>query len=271
MGHTKNNLKETIMKRTLNLLVLTSLFTFGASAYAQTVIQQWDFTEDGSGLSNRVSNQGLNATHFDDPDPVAFDGGLTVQTASGFSGDRAIGITLDDTNTSVATMSITLNSFNFSTGTADDNFRVRFRFDDGATDLNQTVGDLNFQKQDANSRIRLTGEAVAGVAVNAETGGPITYGMTLDFQADTYTYWIGTPTSDGSTWSSRFAAHTGSIAGLGTGNLRVDSLQWNTALTSGNEYVLDQIQLSYTAVPEPSTVALLGMAFAGLWVMRRKK
>ena len=112
----------------ISILVASMAFAL-APASAQTIIQQWDFTEDGSGLSNRISNQGLDAQHFDNPDPIAFDGGGTVQTASGFSGDRAIGISLTDANTASVILSVTLNSFDFSTGTADDLFGVRLRQD----------------------------------------------------------------------------------------------------------------------------------------------
>ena len=236
-------------------------------SHASIIVQEWNFTEDGSGLSDRVSEQGLNAQFFDNPDPVAFDGGLTIQRGNGFAGDRPLGIALNDSNATEITLSVTLASWDFSAGTIDTKFGIQFRNDTA----NSTITDLGFHKQDSNSRIRLTGTAVAGIAVDAESGGSITYGLTLDLVNDTYTYWIGTPTSDGSTWANRFAGHTGTITDLGVAD--IDAVRWSISNhTAGNQFVLDQVQIAYTAVPEPATIALLmGFAALGLVIYRRRQ
>ena len=260
------------MKKTLLIVATTSVLAAHAST-AATTLQEWNFTEDGGGLANNVSEQGLNSTFFDSPDPTAFDGGVTVTRGNGFSGDRLLGLALTDANAASVTISVTMASYDFSAGTGETFFGVRLRNDAG----NTTIGELKFQEQDANDRIRFLGTdtgagGVHGVALATDIGGPITYGFTLDFVNDTYTSWIGTPTSDGSTWENRFAAHTGSIAGLGDTTDDIDSIQWTMGNTSPSTdpFVLDQVLVSYVAVPEPSSTALLGLGGLALILRRRK-
>lgn len=238
---------------------------------ASVVIQEWNFTEDGAGLANdRNSEQGLNSQFFDSPDPVAFDGGLTVQRGPGFSGDRPLGINLDDSNTSIIEVSITMASFDFSAGNLESNFLVRLRED--ATNTN--VGVLELRRQERADpdpdRMRIHGDGVvAGIATSTDVlASSFTYGVTFDLQADTYTYWIGSPSSGSETWDSRFANHTGSIAGLGT--TAIDAIQWGiNSHTTGDEFVLDQIQVSYTPIPESSIALLGGLGVLGLLRRRR--
>lgn len=243
-----------------------------SSLSAQIVIQEWNFTEDGSGLANRVSEQGLNAQFFDDPDPVAFDGGVTVQTASGFSGDRPLGISLSKANATSITISATIASFDFETaqdGATDYKFGIRLR--DDAT--NTTFADLQFAEQDANDRVRLLGQATAGVAINDDiSASPITYGITLDLVNDTYTYWIGTPTSGAETWESRFAAYTGALDISTIAGGVIDAVQWSGQGDAGaDQFVIDQVQVSYVAIPEPSSYALIFAGAVAVFVVWRRK
>lgn len=239
-----------------------------ASTLSAQYVQTWDFNENGTtGIANKQSNEDSINSGFFGTDPVAFDGGITGQTGDGnsFAGDLALGSAFNDSNTSTLTMSITLSSWDFSLGTTDTGFGLRFRNDAGGT----TISDLSFRKQDGNSRMRFTGTSVAGIVANAESGGALTYGMTLDFVADTYTYWIGTPEADGTAWESRFANHTGTIVGLGT--VDIDAIQFlYQSGTDGNQIVIDQIQVTQV-VPEPSAYALMGGILALSFVMVRRR
>jgi hypothetical protein len=95
--------------------------------------------------------------------------------------------------------------------------------------------------------------------------------MTLDFVADTYTYWMGTPSSGSGTWSSRFVAYTGPLTSVG--GTALDSVQWTIANQSaGNVFVLDQVEVSYTPIPEPSaSAALVGLSMVGFAALRRRR
>lgn len=229
------------------------------------VLQEWNFTEDGSGIASQDSEQGLAVQFFGSPDPTSFDGGLTVTRGDGSSGDRPLGITLNDATTSKLYISVTLASFDFSAGTSDQGLSVRVR-NDAANSIGAQV---DFVKQDANSRMRILGQAVGGIAIDAESSASsFTYGMTLDFVNDTYTYWIGSPSSGSETWVSRFANHTGTISNLGVTDL--DAVQWSISnSTSGNQFVIDQIQISYDAIPEPTAALLGGLGFLALLRRRR--
>ena len=158
-----------IMKK-LPALIIASLALVQVASAA--IVQEWNFTEDGAGLASKNSDQGLATGNFFADDPVASDGGLTVLLdGSNSSGDRALGIALNDSNALEVTFSVTLASFDFSNGAGESDFTVRLRND--AT--NTPVADLSFRRQDANDRIRILGEAVAGVAVGAESSNtPIT-------------------------------------------------------------------------------------------------
>jgi hypothetical protein len=231
---------KNIVKNTLILVCISCWSAWGQN----NIIEEWNFTEDGSGLASKLSEKGTDTGFFAD-DPVPSDGGLTVSQAQGFPADLNFGTTYNDANTRQLIMSVTLSSFDFSAGTTNDAFGIRFRFDNPPNNANTTIGELAFRKQDGTGSIVLAGSGLpVGVALKSESGGPITYGLTLDFVADTYTYWIGTPASDGSTWVSRDASYTGSITGLGD-SLTVDSMQWYIQNPSaGNQFVLDQVKIT---------------------------
>jgi hypothetical protein len=148
------------------LLLGLAVVTTATLVSAQTVIQRWNFTENGSGIASLTSDQSLGTTFFNNGNTeVAFDGGYTVNRTNGTSGDILLGLSLTDANTSSVTLSVTLASFDFSAGTADTSFAVNLRNDAS----NTTISALEFRKQDANSRMRLTGTALAGIALNAES------------------------------------------------------------------------------------------------------
>ena len=113
--------------------------------------------------------------------------------------------------------------------------------------------------------------AVGGVALDSTvSASPITYGMTLSFTDNTYTYWIGTPTSGPETWVSRFANYTGPVPG-GLGSVTIDNVNWGIDFYSaGNSFNLDQIQVSMVPIPEPSVIALAGAGMVGLLSIRRR-
>jgi hypothetical protein len=253
-----------------NVVVATLItLTLGISPAVgqETIIQEWDFT--GGSL---LSESGTNATFFgnqvETPDDGTDDQYL-VTRANGFSGSVPLGTALDALNTDLLTVSVTLSDFDFSIGN-DQWFGVRFR--SGTAN----ISDLRFDAQTAAQsgtidRMRLTGTAVAGIALDATASTePITYGMTLNFVDNSYTYWIGTPASDASTWVQRF---DGNYTGfLDLSSVTIDGLQWAIQNHQvGESFNMDQIKVFTSVIPEPSTFALTGLGALGLALLRRRR
>lgn len=245
-------------------LLLPLALGFAASLQAQTISQVWNFNEDGDGLASLNSDSGTNATFFGS-DAVASDGGLTVGRLNGNSGDVSIGGSFSQSTTSTLTLSVSLIGMDVAVGGTADFFKINLRNDAS----NTKFASLSMTEHTAGLRI-VTDSGVAGVAVASNTTGAITYGLTLDFINDTYTTWIGTPTSSNSTWANRFnATYTGA---WDIGSNVIDSVQWSvTDYTNANFVTLDQVQVSTVAVPEPHTYSFIISVLAiGAVVLRRR-
>ena len=246
------------------------LLTLALTLHSQTVSQSWEFTEDGiTGFTDLISEEGTNAT-FLGTDTVANDGGFTISRGAGNSGDVSLGGSFSEANTSSLTLSITLASMNVGTaGGTNDFFKVNLRNDAS----NTRYGGISLTEHTAGLRlIADKGDqttAVAGVAVGAPSTPAITYGITYDFLNDIYTTWIGTPTSDQSTWNNRFNANYTGAWNIGTNVM--DSVQWSISdFTNANVAVIDQVQISTTPVPEPQAYAsLVGILVLGAALLRR--
>ena len=76
--------------------------------------------------------------------------------------------------------------------------------------------------------------------------------------------------SDNSTWANRFNAPTGT---WDIGASVIDGLQWSvTDYTNSNYAILDQVQISTVAVPEPQAYGLIaGALILGAAVWQRRK
>ena len=244
---------------------LPLLIGFAVSLQAQSVAQSWEFTEDGTGIASLLSESGTPATFFG-TDAAASDGGFTIGRLNGNSGDVSIGGSFSEADTATMTLSVTLAGMDVSAGGTSDLFKINLRNDTS----NTKYASLSMTEHTAGLRI-VTENGVAGVAVAASSTGPITYGITLDFQNDTYTTWIGTPESDNSTWANRFnATYTGT---WDIGASVIDGLQWSvTDYTNSNYAILDQVQISTVAVPEPQAYGLIaGALILGAAVWQRRK
>lgn len=246
------------------------LLTLALTLHSQTVSQSWEFTEDGTtGFTDLISEEGTNAT-FLGTDTVEYDGGFTISRNAGNSGDVSLGGSFSEANTSSLTLSISLISMDLTAGGSGDFFKVNLRND--AT--NTRYGGISLTEDTAGLRlIAVKGDggttAVAGVAVGAPPStSAITYGITYDFLNDTYTTWIGTPTSDQSTWSNRFNNYTGA---WNIGTNVIDAVQWGISdFTNANVAVIDQVQISTIPIPEPQAYAsLVGILVLGAALWRR--
>ena len=244
--------------------LITLLLSLAVSLHAQTVAQSWEFTEDGSGAASLLSESGTPTTFFG-TDAALSDGGFTVGRANGNSGDVSLGGSFSEATTSTLTLSVSLIGMDVAVGGTSDLFKINLRNDAS----NTKYASLSMTEHTAGLRI-VTEAGVAGVAVASNTTGPITYGITLDFLNDTYTTWIGTPTSDNSTWANRFNATYAGAWDIGT-NV-IDSVQWSiTDYTNANFVTLDQVQVSTVAVPEPHTYSvIIGLIAVGAVLLRRR-
>jgi hypothetical protein len=249
-------------------IFLSTLFLLCGSLSADVVVQEWNFNDTSDGTASLISDQGLNSQFFGTiGDNILNDGAYNVTRGNGFSGDRPLGSTFNASNTRSMTVAVTLSDFDFSNGD-DQSFAVRLRNDSS----NTIFANLNLDAQPASTnpaRMRLTGTAVAGVIQNGtSSSSPITYGMTIDFEANSYTYWVGTPTSDGSTWENRFNNYTGS---LDLSTAEIDGVQWGISNHGdGDSFNLDQVSIRFTAVPEPAAGGFLGTVFLGMILRRRR-
>jgi hypothetical protein len=246
------------------LLIFLSLVV---SLHAQTIAQSWEFTEDEAGLAGLLSESGTSTTFFS-TDATASDGGHTIGRANGNSGDVSIGGSFGEADTATMTLSVTLVGMDVSDPLSADNdlFKINLRNDAS----NTKYASLSMTEHTAGLRI-VTENGVAGVAVASPTTGPITYGITLDFQNDTYTTWIGTPESNNSTWANRFGATYTGDWDIGT-NV-IDGLQWSVSdYTNDNYVILDQVQISTVAVPEPQAYGfMVGALILGAALWQRRK
>jgi hypothetical protein len=231
---------------------------FNASNASSQVIQEWNFT--GGSL---LSESGTDAGFFGLVPDTDGNNQYNVTRGNGNSGSVLLGTSVSAANAQSLTLSITLADFNFAAG-ADEYFVARFR--SGTT----SIADMRWAAQTANTRMRIQGLAVAGVAVNSlSSASPVTYGLTLSFTDNTYTYWMGTPSSGAETWFSRFANYTGPLA---LGSVTIDNVNWGIAnYGTGNSFDLDQIQISMVPIPEPSAIALAGVGAVGLLLIRRRR
>ncbi len=205
------------------------------------VVEEWNFT-GGSLLSeNGVPTTMLNTGNVDIPGDDQF----TVTRGDGSGGAMSltsVSPAMTAANTTTLSLSVTLKEYDFSFGN-DQAFTVAFRQGTVAVAL------LRFDATPGvGTQINNSGSIVAGTVLNAaKSTTPLTYGLTLDFAGGSngkgsYTYWVGTPSSDGSTWYQRAAAHTGDID---LSMVAIDNAQLRIANhAAGDFFTLDQIQVS---------------------------
>lgn len=212
-------------------------FVLGASA---EVLEEWNFTR-----GSMKSGNGVNATFFSSVADQDGDDQYLVTRGNGYSGNISLTQNTDASsvaNTKEITVSVTVASFDFSAG-ADYAFGVTLR------DGNESIGVLKFDAIPADdkgpARTRLIGTAIAGIVLdNVVSESPVTFGLTLNFEQNTYTYWVGTPSADKKAWQNRYKAYTGDLDLSGAS---IDALRWSIEkAVEGNSMKLDQIQVSRT-------------------------
>ena len=225
-------------KITFLLFAMLSVIVFGQT----TDVQTWNF--DNSDLSVQGNNTGmaswgtLSATNFN-----------LNKIDDGFGSTNAPGFDIALTDNLEITVSVTTDAWNFDLDAGNHEFRINLRNSSG-----DNQAQLNLIGRSANTRTTMGG-SIGGVSRNAGVvvfnevnASPLTYGLTLSYNLasdpndDTYTYWIGTPTSGSGTWGNRFAEHTGTIAG---GIDVIDTVAFAWIGSDGdNNIILDQFSIT---------------------------
>ncbi len=245
-------------------LVITVVYACCCCLASAAIIDVWNFTGGSTTSSNGASLSFLTTS----PETPDIDGNnqLNVTRGNGTGANISLGGSYSTNNTKNITVSITLADFDFSKS---NNQAFGFEFRSGATTVTKLKLDT-IATPTPNTRLHtLTGSTVAGIAINsAVTTAPLTYGLTLNFEANTYTCWIGTPTSDGSTWASRYGVHTGT---LNLETVNIDSFRPTLENhATGDRFNIDQLQISYEAIPEPATLGLVFIGGILVITMRRR-
>lgn len=245
------------------LLAISAFTAFLSSSASATVIQEWNFTggsllsETGQSAGDFFSNGGAN------PDTSGNDWYNITHGAQNMP--AWLGTDLSAANADQVVISVTLNHFDFS-ASGDQDFSVIPMSDDwtwqGRTILNAT---------DAGTRTMLQGSVgpswiSGGVAVDGTvTGGPITYGMTLDFVANETTLWIGSPESGSETWEQDW----GRTASQDLSGVTISGLNFYIENhLAGDSFGVDQIKVE--VIPEPATLGLVTAVGIGAIAIRRR-
>ena len=252
--------------------------------YGETLVEQWDFTGD-----SLVGSNGNTAAEFDEGGNVDDPGNNTwTLNRTAWNSDSVLsGLNITSNTADKVELSMTFSSWNFTNYTGGvPSFSMRLRNSSGhlmtrfrytAKTLNTTNAVMTVDGFQYDGGNLFGGTFIQGGEIlSGHTGsGSVTVGFTIDYVADTFTFWLGDPdTDDGSGWLNRYAGqYTGSLS-AGFEDITIDNLtwMWSNVSTSLNHFVeLDQIRITtYKAAPIPEGYEGWILDYPGVGVLTNK-
>ena len=270
------------MKKTPYILGAIALLAGASALSAQTTITDFQFNDAVDTRLDQTANTGTDTTQFNfrlgNPDQGLTDGSSFIVGDDGVGGASSIAIADDFTRKVTFGTALTSGTYQFDTKLSAWNLTGAFQ----GMGLSFKIGDIGTNTANMNWDWRATDNirtrhsvsgTVTGTAAQqgnfADTGTNLYLRVTGDLDTGSFTTYYST---DGIAFNA-LIADGGGLTNLGDIKLIVEGINDPSTETWGaDNYVgIDYITLTHTAVPEPSTYALLGGLCALGFVMVRRR